>query len=510
MGSQQVIIWGVIAVYAFFMLAVGIIFSGMTKGKGMDNFTVGGRNAGAWISALSYGTAYFSAVMFIGYSGKSGWNFGLWAVWIGIGNALFGTLLAWLVLANRTREVTRRMEIKSMPQFFEKRYQSKNMKLFSSIVIFIFLLPYSASVYKGLTSVCSVLLNIDETVCMIIIAAVAATVLILGGYMATLRADFVQGLIMFFGVILLIVMVSNSDMVGGFSAGISKMSEYMRNDTEMPINAAPKFGYLGLVSTIIMTSFGTWGLPQMIHKYYAIRDKKEVVRGVVISTIFALLVAGGGYYIGSLSHLFFGSELPAGGVDYIVPNMLKISGISDVVIGLVLVLLIAASVSTLASITLTAASTVSMDLVKHYRAKISDANLTTLTKVLCLLFVIASYFVANSKTPILDMMSYSWGIIAGSFLAPYVLALYMKGINRTGAWVGILSGFTIAAMPVIAKLFANDWLAPFGMGKMMDQGPQFACAAIVVSLIFCIAGSALASSLKLKGSERNELFYQTN
>ena len=181
--SKETTIWIVIAVYVLFMLAVGILNS--KNSKGMAAFTVGGRNAGAWISALSYGTAYFSAVMFIGYSGSSGWSYGLWSGLVGLGNAVFGSLLAWLVLAKRTRECTRRLKIKSMPQLFEMRYNSQAMKLFSGIVIFIFLLPYSASVYKGLTSVCSVLLNIDETVCMILIAVGSAVVLVLGGYMAT-------------------------------------------------------------------------------------------------------------------------------------------------------------------------------------------------------------------------------------------------------------------------------------------------------------------------------------
>ena len=99
------------------LLVIGLISS--RSSKGMTAFTVGGRNAGAWMSALSYGTAYFSAVMFIGYAGGTGWKYGLWGVLPGIGNAVFGSLLAWLVLARRTRETTRRLKIKSMPQLFE-------------------------------------------------------------------------------------------------------------------------------------------------------------------------------------------------------------------------------------------------------------------------------------------------------------------------------------------------------------------------------------------------------
>ena len=246
--SKEVTIWVVIGVYAILMLGIGVWYS--RKGADMSGFTVGGRNAGAWISALSYGTAYFSAVMFIGYSGGSGWNYGLWSTLVGLGNAIFGTLLAWLVLANRTRALTRRHDIKSMPQMFERRFHSAGMRLFSCVVIFLFLIPYSASVYKGLTSVCSVILGIDEQVCMIIIAIASALVLVLGGYMATLKADFVQGLIMMVGVAALIVLVVQSQQVGGLGEGIARMTEYMRTHEMAPLSGSAT---MALVSTILMT-----------------------------------------------------------------------------------------------------------------------------------------------------------------------------------------------------------------------------------------------------------------
>lgn len=495
MGMDKLtVIWIVIGVYAVVMLAVGILNS--RKGAaGMESFTVGGRNAGAWISALSYGTAYFSAVMFIGYSGGSGWSFGLWSVLVGIGNAVFGTLLAWLVLAEKTRVLTRRWQIKSMPQLFERRFQSPGMRLFSCIVIFIFLIPYSASVYKGLTSVCSVILGVDEHVCMIIIAIASALVLVLGGYMATLKADFVQGFVMMVGVTALIVLIILSPQVGGLGTGLSNITDYMRGHEMLPLSGKSA---VSLTATILMTSFGTWGLPQMIHKYYGIRDKKEVKRGIIISTFFALLVAGGGYFIGSLSHLFFGETMPEGGKDYLVPLMLDSAGLPNILIGVILVLLISASVSTLSSITLTACSTVSMDIVKKSLKKdMKDENVTALTRVLCLLFVVMSYLIANYPTPILEMMSYSWGIISGSFLAPYVLSLYWKGINRAGAWAGMLGGFLTAFIPAA------------GSGFTTPNGPLYACLAMALSFVLCIAVSRIASALKLKSAARCDKFYQT-
>lgn len=480
--DKQLTIWIVIGVYAIFMLAVGILYS--RKGTDMASFTVGGRSAGAWISALSYGTAYFSAVMFIGYSGGSGWSYGLWSVLVGIGNALFGSLLAWLVLADRTREYTRKHDIKSMPQLFEKRFGSSKMRLFACVVIFVFLIPYSASVYKGLTSVCSVILGIDEQVCMIIIAIASALLLVLGGYIATLKADFVQGFVMMIGVSALIVLVVLSPQVGGLGTGLSNMTEYMRSHEMLPLTGKPA---VALISTLLMTSFGTWGLPQMVHKYYGIKDRQEVKRGTIISTVFALLVAGGGYFIGSLSHLFFGETMPEGGKDFLVPLMLDQAGLPDLLVGVILVLLISASVSTLSSITLTACSTVSMDLVKHTIAKkMNDKDLAALTRILCLVFVVMSYFIANYPTPILEMMSYSWGIISGSFLAPYLLSLYWRGINRAGAWAGMLGGFLTAFLPAAISGFTTP------------DGPLYACLAMAVSFVLCFGVSKAAGR---KGAE---------
>ncbi len=489
--SREQIIWVTICVYAVFTAAVG--YAGNKRSKSMGEFTVGGRNAGAWMSAFSYGTAYFSAVMFIGYAGGTGWKYGAWGVLPGIGNAILGSWLAWKVLARRTRAVTRENGIRSMPQLFEKQYGSRAMRLFSAIVIFVFLIPYSASVYKGLTSVCSVLLGVDELVCMIVIAAASAIIVVAGGYIAALKADFVQGIIMLFGVVFLIVAVMRCEAVGGLTQGLSRLGSATK---ALSLSAKD---HVGLWATVLMTSFGTWGLPQMIHKYYGIRDDREVSRGTVISTVFALVVAGGGYFIGTLSHLFF-DKLPEGGTDYLIPNILATSGLSDVLVGIVLVLLIAASVSTLSSITITAASTLAMDIIQDRFMKDKKKDIAPLTKALCLEFVVISFFIAykGEGTPILDMMSYSWGIISGSFLVPYVASLYFKKANACAAWAAMIGGFVCALPPLSAKL-AGSQAAIGSFGRISDMGPHFACAATVVSLLLFLAvGAATKNKASLK------------
>ncbi len=507
---EKLPVWITIGVYIIIMAIIGI-----TQGKkahSIADLTVGGRNAGAWLSALSYGTAYFSAVMFVGYAGGTGKGFGLWGVLAGIGNAVFGSWLAWKVLARRTRDVSARLKIKTMPQLLDARYSSPSMRLFACVVIFVFLIPYSASVYKGLASVADVLLGINVKYCMVIIAVVAALMLVFGGYLVQARADFFQGIVMMFGVALLIICVVRCDAVGG----IQGIVEYAKTEGVQlgRTNGLPKLNvdqWISLWATVLMTSFGTWGLPQMVTKYFGIKDDKQAKKGITISTFFALLVAGGGYFIGSLCYRFFDWETinnaKAEGFiaqDYIVPRMLEAANIPSVLLGIVLMLLIAASVSTLCSVTLTASSTLTIDFIKHFKKDLNNKKTSFTIKVLCVIFIICSYVIANTDTPILDMMSYSWGIISGSFLAPYVVSLFWKKVNAKGAWAAILGGFAVAVVPAAAKLVT--WVAKDNAlaVELAGKGPLFACIAMVSSLVLCVAVSALT---KPANEKETEFFY---
>lgn len=509
-GEKSIVLVTVI-LYVLLMVSIGLFYS--KKVKNVSDLTVGGRSVGAWMSALSYGSAYFSAVMFVGYAGATGWNFGLWGVMAGIGNAVFGSYLAWKLLAVRTRNVSKRLKIQSMPQFFFLRFNSSSLRVFSALVMFVFLIPYSASVYKGLASICSVLLGISELPCMIIIAAVSALLLFLGGYLAQVRADFAQGIVMMFGVSLMILFIIRAKAVSGTENlldGISSVFEFAKNE------GLPSLGFnkwVSLMATVLMTSFGTWGLPHMIQKYYGIKDDAQAKKGVRISTFFSLLVAGGGYFIGSLCFLFFRGTMPEGGQDYIIPNMLKMADMPAVLLGLILVLLVSASVTTLSSLALTASSVFSMDLIKFKLKKnIEDKPLQHLIKAVCLIFVACSFIVARTKTPILDMMSYSWGIISGSFLAPYILPLYSKKINKIGAWSGVLTGFSIAMIPALSKVILISMGSPASSDNsiissfiaLSAKGPLYACIAMISSLVVCY----VVSRLTAKSATENKLFYE--
>jgi SSS family solute:Na+ symporter/sodium/proline symporter len=326
-------------------------------------------------------------------------------------------------------------------------------------------------------------------------------IILFGGYLVQARADFVQGLVMMVGVTLLIVCIVRSQQVGG----VQGLIEYAKSDSGLPkLNTNQ---WIALMATVLMTSFGTWGLPQMISKYFGIKDDKQAKRGIVISTFFAFLVAGGGYFIGSLCHRFFtvGKDMPEN-ADYIVPSMLKASALPSILLGVIIVLLLSASVSTLCSVTLSASSAVSIDLIgQKVKKEMPEKKKGVLTKVFCVLFILLSYVVANTKTPILDMMSYSWGIISGSFLAPYLLALYYKKLNKISAWAGILTGFCIALVPATCKILNLCGNTDELVLKLMAQGPLYACIAMLCSLAMCIIVSLFTQ--KTTDSSVNEFFY---
>jgi len=183
----------------FLGLMVVIGFWGMKKTASLGDFFLGGRTIGPWFSAFAYGTTYFSAVLFIGFAGKLGWGFGLGALWVAAGNALFGSLLAWLVLGSRTRRMTQNLDVMTMPEFLQERYAGTYIKFFTAAIVFVFLLPYSASVFKGLGHLFEANFHISYDMALLIMVGITGVYLVLGGYFAITLTDFIQGIIMLAG-----------------------------------------------------------------------------------------------------------------------------------------------------------------------------------------------------------------------------------------------------------------------------------------------------------------------
>ncbi|MBQ4235966.1 MAG: sodium:solute symporter, partial [Treponema sp.] len=333
-------------------IVVGILCRKSTRN--VDGFVLGGRTVGPWLTAFAYGTSYFSAVIFVGYAGQFGWSFGVASTWIGLGNAFIGSLLPWAILGRRTRIMTQHLGSKTMPDFFGQRYGSTGLKIAASAITFLFLIPYTASLFNGLSRLFRMAFNVDYAVCVIVMAVLTAIYVIIGGYMATAINDFIQGIIMLVGIVAVIAAVLSRN--GGFMGSIIELSK-----VESDVMAGGYASFFGpqpfyLLIVILLTSLGTWGLPQMVGKFYAIKSEESIKIGTVISTFFAIVVAGGCYFLGGFGRLFTTQDaVSKEGFDSIVPTML--SGLPDVIIAIVLVLVLSASMSTLSSLVLTSSST---------------------------------------------------------------------------------------------------------------------------------------------------------
>ena len=464
MISQYIIL----GVYILFLIGVTIYFS-FRKTKTTNEFFLGGRNIGAWMTAFAYSTTYFSAVMFVGYAGNFGWSIGLSATWIGIANALIGTLLAWKLLAKPTREITHRLDAPTMPDFFLKRYNSKGLKITSALIIFVFLVPYCASVYSGLSSFFTSVFGFPYQYCLIGMAVFTGMYLLVGGYIATALIDFVQGLIMIVGVVLMICFVVGNPIVGGISAGLSKIAALPDVGASLTSPFPSAGSVVLLVSLIILTSLGTWGLPQMVHKFYAIKDNKAIKRGTVISTLFALLVGGVAYFSGTFGRLFLNNTMPEGGVNAIMPEVMT-AALPPVLLGIILVLILAASMSTLSSLVLVSSSSISMDLIKGViKPSIKEKTAMVWMRSLCAVFIVASLVIALFPTPIVTLMSYSWGALAGCFLGPFLYGVRWKGMTKAGAWAGVITGLAITLPLIVLSMIGGilpKWLSAPAIGSI--------------------------------------------
>lgn len=447
----------VLMLLVFFSVMIYIGLMCRKNSTDVSGFVLGGRAVGPWVTAFAYGTSYFSAVIFVGYAGQFGWKYGISATWVGIGNALIGSLLAWAILGRRTRIMSQHLDSATMPQFFAARFGGRSLKIAASVITFIFLIPYTASLYNGLSRLFGMAFRIDYSICVIVMAVLTGIYVIAGGYMATAINDFIQGIIMLIGICAVILSVLNSQ--GGFLAaldGLARISDESVSTT--PGVFASFFGPdpLNLLGVVILTSLGTWGLPQMVQKFYAIKSEKSISKGTIVSTFFAFIVAGGCYFLGGFGRLFSDKiDISADGFDSIVPTML--SGLPDFLIAVVVILVLSASMSTLSSLVLTSSSTLTLDLLKgHVIKNMDEKKQLLIMRILIVVFVGISVVIAivqykQNVTFIAQLMGVSWGALAGAFLAPFLYGLYFKFITKTAVWVN----FVFSTVVMLANMFVR-------------------------------------------------------
>ncbi len=474
--------FSILLIAVFFVVTVCIGIYARKHTSNVKSFVLGGREVGPWLTAFAYGTTYFSAVVFIGYAGQFGWGFGLSAVWIGLGNALIGSFLVWKIMGRRTRIMTKHLEATTMPEFFGKRYDSNALKIAASLIVFVFLIPYSSSVFNGLSYLLTSALGLRDVafgfeIIIIGMCALTAIYVILGGYMSTAINDFFQGIIMLVGIVLVIISVISFS--GGLPQAMADMSKFVAPNVEVQGAYTSFFGPepLNLLGVVILTSLGTWGLPQMVHKFYTIKDEKAIKYGTVISTVFAIIISVGSYFLGSFGRVVLtAEELPmnADGAllfDQIVPRMLD-KAVPAILIAVVVVLVLSASMSTLSSLVLTSSSTLTLDLIGGNIVKdMTEKKKVLSIRIFLAIFIIISgalaiYSYRTQNLYITKLMSISWGALAGSFLAPFIYGLFWKKVTRSAVWASFIGGVGITVTHLIlsnGKIFGHGFTFPTGL-----------------------------------------------
>ena len=466
----------IILLVLFFGVMVGVGIYCRKNATNVNGFVLGGRSVGPWLTAFAYGTSYFSAVIFIGYAGQFGWKFGIASTWIGIGNALIGSLLAWVILGRRTRIMTQHLNSATMPEFFGKRFHSKGLKIGASIITFIFLIPYTASLYNGLSRLFSMAFHVDYIWCIIAMSVLTGIYVIAGGYMATAINDFIQGIIMIIGIVAVIAAVLMNQ--GGFMEalnGLAQVQDPAVSDTPGVFNSFFGPDPLGLLGVVILTSLGTWGLPQMVQKFYAIKHENDIKKGTVISTAFALVIAGGCYFLGGFGRLF-NVDVAKDGFDAIIPQMLQESKLPSLLMAVVVILVLSASMSTLSSLVIASSSTLTIDLLKgNVIKKMADKKQVLIIRIFIVVFIAISAFIAIYQTQsknesvkfIAQLMGVSWGALAGAFLAPFLYGLYWKKTTKLACWVSFIFGAGVMVLNLFFRQFFPVILqSPINCGAM--------------------------------------------
>jgi SSS family solute:Na+ symporter/sodium/proline symporter len=480
-----------VAAYAALIVVIGLL--GMRKLRSFNDFLLAGGDVGPWMTAFSYGTAYFSAVLFIGFAGKIGWGFGLSSVWIAVGNTLIGVLGVWLLLGNRIKKVAHSLDVKTMPEYLEARYNSSFFKGYAALAIFVFLIPYTAAVFMGLSYLFEVSFQLPYEYVLLFMGVFTGVYLVMGGYRSVAMIDVIFGMIMTVGVLILLWF---SISEGG---GLPNIVQSLREIEPKLAGPVGPPGAIPLFSLVFLTSVAPFAMPQLLQKFYAVRDRKAVKVGTIASTVFGLLVTGTAYFTGALTRVFLSPESTPGAfsesgapiVDALMPELI-VYVIPSVLTVVLLLLVLSASMSTLASLVLVSSSSVTKDFYHGFVNKnAADRSLTLMGRSTSALFIIISMLIAWQKPAVIvTILSISWGAIASVFLGPFLWGILGRRIEKPEALASSFLGLGTCLV-----LFFT-----WGSAKV----PQAASVGMIVSLIVPAVGLLRSSSQKaLRSSNRH-------
>jgi len=459
----------VLVVYLGLLAAIGMVMSGRSKNAG--DFAIGGRTVGPWVTALSFVAAYYSSVVIIG-GGAFGWRYGLSTLWVGAGNVLIGTTLAWIILGRRIRRFTGNLDAMTLPGFFYGRYGNPEARIFSAAVTALFLIIYNVSVLKGMANAFEVLMELPYWSGVVISGVVILFYTSVGGYLAVVWTSMVQALVMIAALTLLTFMALQR--VGGMSELVTRLGSIDPGLVDTP----GSWGWAGLVSFTLIVSLGTWGMPQLLVRFYSIgNDKGTVV--VTLGASIALLP----YLNGAIARVLVPQLESA---DQAIPALTRLV-LNDLGGALFLAGVVAAGMSTFAGVLIIISSSMVRDVwVQGLGRELSPQTELRANRIMSVAVGLVSLLIAL-KPPalVLVLTAFSWAVIASTNLWPLLFGVYWKRTSPAATLASMVSG-------VVAALLWQAWPhLPLPALPGPVAGIHGFVVGVAVGLVVIVAGTFL-------------------
>lgn len=485
----------VAAIIAYMAIVVGVGFYFTSKNKSTDDFYLGGRQLGPFVTAMSAEASDMSSWLLMGLPGVAlaglvGMN-GTFAeaVWTAIGLAV-GTYVNWLIVAKRLRLYSEHINASTIPDYISNRFHDHGLLVgISAIIIIVFFVPYVASGFAGVGKLFNSLFGIDYHLVMVVGAVVIATYTLLGGFLAASTTDFIQSIIM---TMALIVVTG----YGIYTAG--GLDQVMENAKDVPNYfslTAPDGSYSALpIASTMAWGLGYFGMPHILLRFMAIEDHQKLKMARRIASVWVVIAMGVAIFIGVIGYSFSKAEGLVGteGFDperiivYIASSLSKVNPLLAIVAGLIISGILASIMSTSDSQLLAASSSVSENIIHKFIVRdLSEVNQMILARVtVVIIAVLSCVFAWDPNSSVFRIVSFAWAGFGASFGPVVLFSLFWKKTNKWGALLGIISG---GAMVFIWK-FGISTLG--GIFTIYELLPAFIVSAVVIFVVSILTGGA--------------------
>ena len=437
-----------IALYMGFMVFVGISFT--KKNKSTDDFYLGGRKLGPFVTAMSAEASDMSSWLLMGLPGVALATGIAEAFWTAAGLAI-GTYLNWLIVAKRIRTYSEKVQANTLPDFFSNRFHDKSgmLVLAAAIIIIVFFVPYTASGFASVGKLFNSLFGVNYHIAMIVGAAVIVAYTMTGGFLAASTTDFIQSIIMTVALIVVVIfgIFSVDGMVNVVSA-VDGLPGYLSltNLFDGKTFSATPFSLLAIVSTLAW-GLGYFGMPHILLRFMAIKDKEKLKTSRRVASVWVVISMGVAIFIGVVGYAMVNAGVVSlSDPERIIIEIAKLlsthAWILAIVAGLIIAGILASIMSTSDSQLLAAASSVSENIVRRFIKKdIKPKNSMLVARVtVAIISVVSVLFAWDPDSSVFKIVSFAWAGFGAAFAPLVLFSLFWKRTTKWGALAGIISG----------------------------------------------------------------------